>query len=72
MLIQGWGPCGIDIEDANDEFWLAKHPNTALAHGKYFVHQRESRTPKFTYDKEEQKKLIGLCADLSRTVFQYV
>jgi NAD(P)-dependent dehydrogenase (short-subunit alcohol dehydrogenase family) len=45
MLFAGWGPCGIDVGDANDEYWVATAPELEGVSGKYYVGRRESRPP---------------------------
>lgn len=45
MLFAGWGPCGIDVGDANDEYWVATAPELEGMSGKYFVGRRETRPP---------------------------
>ncbi|KAK9815792.1 hypothetical protein WJX72_009527 [[Myrmecia] bisecta] len=38
MLYTGWGPCGIDIKDANDEYFLATSPSVAKTTGPDWRH----------------------------------
>eukprot|EP00798_Chlamydomonas_sp_ICE-L_P010646 gene10646-12326_t len=42
MLLAGWGPCGIKVADANDQYRLMTDPFNPQNHGKYYVHCRES------------------------------
>jgi NAD(P)-dependent dehydrogenase (short-subunit alcohol dehydrogenase family) len=69
MLLASFGPCGIDIEDANDELWMATDQSFNTVNGKYFVGCHVSRTAKCTYDTTEQQKLWALCVDLTKTEF---
>ena len=53
MLLAGWGPCGVDVADADDEFTLVKAAMSTGCeryHGKYYVRCRESRCCKDVYD----------------------
>jgi len=52
MLLAGWGPCGMRVEDANDETFLATEPSLEDVTGKYFVGGRESTSARDTYDKQ--------------------
>mmetsp|Transcript_38531 Transcript_38531/g.62610 ORF Transcript_38531/g.62610 Transcript_38531/m.62610 type:complete len:333 (-) Transcript_38531:67-1065(-) len=57
MLLEGWGACGISIEDANDQFWLATSGDVEGVTGKYYVYRNERRSNSFAYDKENRRKL---------------
>ena len=43
MLLAGWGPCGIDIEQATDTFQLATDPKFENSDGmpKYYCSLQE-------------------------------
>jgi NAD(P)-dependent dehydrogenase (short-subunit alcohol dehydrogenase family) len=67
MLLAGWGYCGIDVEDANDEFELVTKRFNPADHNKYFVNRRESRCTRDVYDDElrlqlwnELEKITGI------------
>jgi len=51
------GACGISIEDANDQFWLATSGDVEGVTGKYYVYRNERRSNSFAYDKENRRKL---------------
>jgi NAD(P)-dependent dehydrogenase (short-subunit alcohol dehydrogenase family) len=36
MLLAGWGPCGIDVEDALDESWICTNDDVKDVSGAYF------------------------------------
>lgn len=57
MLLAGWGRCGIDIEDANDEYYLTTKSFDPNDHGKYFVHSRISTGSKDVYDDKKRELL---------------
>lgn len=65
MLLQGWGRCGIDIEDANDEAILVTTEMGADMHGKYFVHARERSASADVYDEEKRRGLWNTLEKLS-------
>lgn len=57
MLLSGWGPCGIEISEADDEFWLATSPEGGKSTGKYYVGQRATLSAKMSYSESARKKL---------------
>jgi NAD(P)-dependent dehydrogenase (short-subunit alcohol dehydrogenase family) len=57
MLLAGWGYCGIDIEDANDEFSLISAPFDEAHHGKYFVGCRPTRCHRDVYNESRRLEL---------------
>lgn len=59
----GWGPCGIDIKDANHELYLATSADVAQTHGKYFVYDRERRMPSVVYDAQKRQRLWQILED---------
>jgi len=63
MLIAGWGKCGIDVENANDEFHLTRKQFDPNDHGKYFVHSKVSTCSKDVYN---DSKRIALWQELER------
>ena len=42
MLLAGWGPCGIDVSTADNQFSLATRAGDS---GTYFVNDRQARYP---------------------------
>eukprot|EP00088_Acartia_fossae_P011359 TRINITY_DN15740_c0_g1_i14.p1 TRINITY_DN15740_c0_g1~~TRINITY_DN15740_c0_g1_i14.p1 ORF type:complete len:271 (+),score=7.56 TRINITY_DN15740_c0_g1_i14:53-865(+) len=57
MLLEGWGACGISIEDADDTYWLATNQDLSLTDsGNYYVHRRLSTGHNFT--KDDIRKLF--------------
>eukprot|EP00467_Chlorarachnion_reptans_P009405 CAMPEP_0114491812 /NCGR_PEP_ID=MMETSP0109-20121206/3211_1 /TAXON_ID=29199 /ORGANISM="Chlorarachnion reptans, Strain CCCM449" /LENGTH=243 /DNA_ID=CAMNT_0001668593 /DNA_START=127 /DNA_END=858 /DNA_ORIENTATION=- len=58
MLKEGWGDFGIDIDAANDQFWLATDPKLAGISGKYFVSRSERKSSSFAYDEANLKRLL--------------
>mmetsp|Transcript_7066 Transcript_7066/g.11153 ORF Transcript_7066/g.11153 Transcript_7066/m.11153 type:complete len:335 (-) Transcript_7066:408-1412(-) len=57
MLLQGWGPIGIPVDRANDEYWLATAPELEGVSGKYFVSRTPSRS---SPDAQVQEKCSQL------------
>ena len=57
MLDLGWGPCGMNVKDANYELFLATDASVAKTHGEYFVSNRKYSMSKQVYDAEVRKHL---------------
>lgn len=60
MLIAGWGACGIDIKDANDEFKMITDPQMDGTTGQYRVSHRPRSMARCVEDAETRKKLWKL------------
>ena len=56
MLLAGWGRCGIEPQQANDEFTLTRAFD-ASRHGKYFVGARERKAAEDVYNVEKRRLL---------------
>lgn len=57
VLYAGWGPCGIDVQDAGDEYYLATAPALADVSGAYFVHRRARPSSPASLDEAMQEQL---------------
>lgn len=68
MLLAGWGYCGIEVGDADDQFSLITRPGRNNAHGKYYVYQRESRCTTDVYDHDKRQELWAEMERLTRVV----
>jgi NAD(P)-dependent dehydrogenase (short-subunit alcohol dehydrogenase family) len=62
MLLAGWGPCGIDVEDAQDQTYLCSSPDLDGVSGEYFTWR--SKTGK-SYKARERAKLWSILSDLA-------
>ncbi|PSC75037.1 short chain dehydrogenase reductase family isoform A [Micractinium conductrix] len=60
MLLAGWGPIGMHIQDANDEYHVATDPALDAVSSAYFVGSRQARSPAVSYDKAVQRRLWGV------------
>lgn len=60
MLLAGWGPIGIPIEQADDEFYLATHPDVGNISGEYFIRRQISRPPSVARDAAIQQRLLRI------------
>ncbi|KAL4451580.1 hypothetical protein ABPG75_007242 [Micractinium tetrahymenae] len=60
MLFAGWGPIGMRVQDANDEFNAVTDPTLDTVSGAYFVGSRQTRSPAISYDKGVQRRLWGV------------
>ena len=56
-LHAGWGRCGIEVEDADGELYLATAPELERVTGEYFVSKRKRRMPAVVYDAATRAKL---------------
>ena len=65
MLIVSWGPCGIDLDDATDELWLATNAGLRDVRGKYFVNKKERRAAKQAYDPAFRARLVALLENIT-------
>lgn len=65
MLLAGWGPCGMDVEDALDETWLCSSEDVAGVSGRYFVNRNDRQASLYTYKAEERRKLWSVLASLA-------
>jgi NAD(P)-dependent dehydrogenase (short-subunit alcohol dehydrogenase family) len=65
MLLSGWGPCGIDVEDALDETWLCTSDEVETVTGRYFVHRSDRRAAQAAYEKGARDSLWSMLCDLS-------
>lgn len=57
MLVSGWGSCGMQLQDANDEFNAATDPALERESGKYFVGSQQRQAPGIAYDEASQARL---------------
>ena len=60
LFLAGWGMCGIDIEDADDELWLATAPELEGKTGKYYVSKRQRSMPAVARDGAARRRLWEL------------
>ncbi|KAI8104611.1 hypothetical protein M9434_003165 [Picochlorum sp. BPE23] len=60
MLLQGWGPIGIDVSDANNEVYLATHEDVASSHGEYFVSCRPTTPPRPALDESIRRDMMHM------------
>jgi len=65
MLLDGWGPIGIRVQDANNEFALAVSDTFEGTSGKYFVGLREYSVPAPARDPDARKKLFHILEEQS-------
>ena len=56
MLELGWGPCGMNLRDANYEFFLATDASVK-SHGEYYVSNRPYSMSKQVYDSDVRRRL---------------
>ena len=69
MLLAGWGPCGIDVEDADDEFLLATD-SAVTTSGRYYLGHRPTRSTRITYEKAAQDHLWSILEQQCKIEFQ--
>lgn len=56
-LHAGWGRCGIEVEDADGELFLATAPELEHVTGEYVVGKRKRRMPAVVHDAATRAKL---------------
>lgn len=57
MLMAGWGPIGVSVQDANDEYFLATEESLEHVTGGYFVSRGERDPPGPARDPNARKQL---------------
>jgi NAD(P)-dependent dehydrogenase (short-subunit alcohol dehydrogenase family) len=67
MLLTGWGPIGIGVQDALDEAWLCSSHSDEVkdATGQYFAWKTPRRASGAAYDRNEQDRLWTMLAELA-------
>jgi NAD(P)-dependent dehydrogenase (short-subunit alcohol dehydrogenase family) len=67
MLLAGWGPCGMQVEQADDTAWAATSP--AAAGGAYYVGRREATPDAPAHDQAAQEALWQRLVAITRADF---
>eukprot|EP00815_Leptocylindrus_aporus_P001570 CAMPEP_0116060848 /NCGR_PEP_ID=MMETSP0322-20121206/6674_1 /TAXON_ID=163516 /ORGANISM="Leptocylindrus danicus var. apora, Strain B651" /LENGTH=296 /DNA_ID=CAMNT_0003545575 /DNA_START=230 /DNA_END=1120 /DNA_ORIENTATION=- len=65
MLLAGWGPCGIEVERALDQTWLATSDDVSGETGKYYVGRQMRRASSAAYDLKKRQKLWSILSNMS-------
>jgi NAD(P)-dependent dehydrogenase (short-subunit alcohol dehydrogenase family) len=65
MLLAGWGPCGIAVEDALDQTWLCQDPEVERDTGRYYVYKSERRASASAYDASERDKMWDILSEIA-------
>jgi hypothetical protein len=65
MLLAGWGPCGINVEDALDQTWLCVSDEVNDVSGEHFVGKSSRRASGDASDANERAKLWKILSDLA-------
>lgn len=69
MLLAGWGPCGMEVRDANDQFWLATSPEVEGKTRKYYVSRVERDVARCANDAAMRARLWSLCKEATGVDF---
>lgn len=72
MLYSGWGPIGIEVNEADDEFYIATDEAFSDVSGKYFVRRRLTNPPSIANDVKVQERLIKILEEQTGEVFSPV
>jgi len=64
MLLAGWGPCGIDVEDALDETWLSTSEDVKDVTGTYFCARNKRKASQSAYSTSERAKLWSVLSSI--------
>jgi NAD(P)-dependent dehydrogenase (short-subunit alcohol dehydrogenase family) len=67
MLLDGWGPIGIRVDDALDEAWCCTSADLEDASGQYFIGRSRSQASRCAYDTFHRKKLWQTLSELAPT-----
>lgn len=65
MLLDGWGPIGIRVDDALDETWCCTSPELEQVSGQYFVGRSRRQASGCAYDSFHRQKLWGTLSELA-------
>lgn len=65
MLLDGWGPIGIRVQDALDETWCCTSPELENLSGQYFVGRSRRQASKCAYDSFHREKLWETLSELA-------
>ena len=69
MLLAGWGPCGIEVVDADDTAWLATSSPDDAQSGAYYVGRRAASPDAPARDQAAQEALWRRLVHLTRADF---
>lgn len=64
MLLAGWGPCGVDVENALDETWLSTSDEVTDVTGSYFCSRRSRNASGDAYKASERAKLWSFLSSI--------
>ncbi|XP_041467629.1 retinol dehydrogenase 13-like [Lytechinus variegatus] len=65
MLLKSWGPVGIPVEEADNEYHLSTDAKYENVTGEYFVGMRKTRASTVAYDKKLREKLWNHLVDIT-------
>ena len=65
MLLDGWGPIGIRVQDALDETWCCTSPELESITGQYFVGRSRRQASGCAYDTYHREKLWEILSELA-------
>ncbi|KAL7721256.1 Short-chain dehydrogenase [Entamoeba marina] len=65
LLAQSWGECGQEVEEVEDEFWIATDETVGCSTGKYYEEREEANAPKQAYSRKFRKDLFLILKDLT-------
>lgn len=65
MLLDGWGPIGIKVQDALDETWCCTSPELNGVSGEYFVGRSRRQASGCAYDSFHRAKLWETLSELA-------
>ena len=65
MLLDGWGPIGIRVDDALDETWCCTSPELEGVSGQYFVGRSRRQASGCAYDPFHRKMLWETLSELA-------
>ncbi|XP_002742225.1 retinol dehydrogenase 14-like [Saccoglossus kowalevskii] len=69
MLMKSYGPIGIPIEQADNEFYLATDPKFTGVTGKYFVQLQDTSSASISYDIKTRRRLWQIMEQMTGATY---
>ncbi|XP_070535559.1 retinol dehydrogenase 13-like [Ptychodera flava] len=69
MLLKSYGPIGIPIEQADNEFYLATDPKFTGVSGKYFAHLQDAQSASLSYDIKTRRRLWQIMEQMTGATY---
>jgi hypothetical protein len=60
-----FAPCGIDVENAQDETWLCSSGQVDGLTGRYFVYRTDTRASSAAYSQQDRTRLWTILSEIA-------